>query len=82
LGYVTVDSFAILVTDVHFLRESRHWVNYSRSQIIASGSAPFHAGVYIQLDEHVEGQQYPVYAEYQGDTPVRVIVDLSEPTLG
>ncbi len=81
LGYVA--GHAILITDFHFLRVTGDVVDYDRNQIVDEGTGPpMNVGVYVQLGEQDEGQQYPVYAQYQDDAPVRVIVDLAPPPLG
>jgi len=76
LGYVTIEGRAILITDMHFLRLTGSVINYDKSQITSQEETSINVGVYVLLPQASEGQQYPVYAEYQGDEPVRVIVDL------
>jgi len=79
LGYVTIEGMAILITDYHLIRLTTAPPD-DTAQIIDWEDPPLRVGVYVQLGEQDEGQQYPVYAEYQGDKPVRVIVDLAVPS--
>ncbi len=82
LGYVTVSGHAILITDFHFLDVAREWADDDGSQITVDEDEPFRAGVIATMPRVSEGEEFPVYAEYEGNAPVRVIVDLAGPSMG